>query len=220
MVASRLTTVQALCPQPQYVVSPGRGYLEGAAGVLLPLDVGEVDDGLGVGHILDRDAAGQRGEHDLALQVRDQLGQGPDRDDVDPVDEGGLGGVDGGDEHGADAAVAGQADHRQDPLEVAQGAVQRELAEEDDLRGIGGDLLRGEQDADRDREVVRRPGLADHGRCQVHGDPAGRKALTAISDGRADALASLLHGCVRQAHDIELDQPLTGNIDFDLDESR
>jgi hypothetical protein len=186
--------------------------------VLLALDVGQVDDRLGVGHVLDGDAAGQGRERELALEVGDELGQRLDGNDVDAVDEGGFGSVDGRDEDGPDPPIAGQADHRQDPLEVAQGAVQRELAEEDDLRGVSGDLLGRQQNADRDREIVRWPGLADLGGGEVHGDAAGRKDQTAISDGGADALARLLDGSVRQPDDVELHEPLPGDVDFDLDE--
>ena len=82
----------------QEVMRAGRRHLQGATGVLLAFDVGEVDDRLGIARVLDGDAAGQRLQLQFALEVGDQLRQGPDGDDVDPVDEGRFGGVDGRDE--------------------------------------------------------------------------------------------------------------------------
>jgi hypothetical protein len=180
--------------------------------------VGEVDDRLRVGGVLDRDAADQRRQHGLPLQVRDELGQGLDRDHVDAVDEGGFGGIDGRDEDGTHAALAGQADHRQDALEMAKRAVKGELAEEDDPAGVGGDLLGCQQHADGDRQVVRRPRLAHLGRRQVHRDPSWREDHRAISHRCADSLPSFLNGGVGQPDDRQPRDSLTGDVDFDLHE--
>jgi hypothetical protein len=92
-------------------------------------------------------------------------------DDLHPVDQCRLGGVGGGDEDAADRLLVGRRGNGQDAVDVAHGAVERELADEERvLDGLGPDLLRGDEHAYGGGQVVGRPGPADVGRSQVDGD--------------------------------------------------
>ena len=86
-------------------------------------------------------------------------------------------------------------------------AAQRQLADERRAARRGPDLLRPEQDPERDREVERRAGLALLGRREVDRDPARRVDEAGVPDRAADALASLLERGVGQADDREAGQP-------------
>ena len=54
-----------------------------------------------------------------------------------------------------------------------------------------------------DGQVERRPLLAHIGRRQVDGDASRRELVVRVDDGRAHALAALLHGRIGQTHDGE-----------------
>ena len=60
------------------------------------------------------------------------------------------------------------------------------------------DALRRE-DAERDRQIERRAGLADVGRRQVDGDAVRRKLEAGVADRAAHAIAALAHAGVGQA---------------------
>jgi hypothetical protein len=59
-----------------------------------------------------------------------------------------------------DAAVAGEAGYWQDAPEEAETAIERQLAEEKDVRDIDRELLRRQQNTNPDRQVVGRAGIA------------------------------------------------------------
>jgi hypothetical protein len=152
-------------PAHQDVVGAGRGHLEGALDMLLALDIGQIDRvaglaWLGQGPGVGRDVA-------VAVEVGGQLGQRAHRDHADAVEQRGLGGVGVRHVHRGDALAAGDRDHRQDGLGVAQGAIQRDLADKQGFADIGGDLPGGQQHPDSDRQVVGRTGLAQIGRGHV-----------------------------------------------------
>ncbi len=78
------------------------------------------------------------------------------------------------------------------------------------------DETRRRKDAQRDRQVERRSGLADVGRAEVDGDAVRRELEAGVADRAADAVAALPHAGVRQA-----DHPKAGqaerHVHFDLD---
>ena len=77
------------------------------------------------------------------------------------------------------------------------------------------DALRGE-DAERDRQVERRAGLAHVGRRQVDRDAVRRKLEAGVADRAPDAVAALAHAGVRQADHRE-DRQAERHVDFDVD---
>ena len=86
-------------------------------------------------------------------------------------------------------------------------AAERQLADQRDRVRAGPDLLRAEQDPDRDREVERRAGLAQVRRREVDRDPPRRVDEAGVADRAADPLAGLLERGVGQADDREAGQP-------------
>ena len=80
--------------------------------------------------------------------------------------------------------------HRQDPRDPAHLAAQPQLPDQRHASRRGAKLLRAEQDPEGDREVQRRPGLAQLGRGEVDGDPPRRVVEArrcAVRRGRAPA---------------------------------
>ena len=115
----------------EHVVGAGSGDFEGALGVLVAADIGEIDRIAGGlrGHFGD----GQGFDADQAHVVGNELLQGLDRVDGDALHDGGFGAVYRRDEGLVDAGVAGGGHHRQDAVGVADAAVQRQLTEIDGL---------------------------------------------------------------------------------------
>ena len=65
------------------------------------------------------------------------------------------------------------------------------------------DLLRSDEDSERNREIERRPALAQLGRGEIHGYPPGRVLVAAVADGAPDPFTGFLQGGVGQADDRE-----------------
>jgi hypothetical protein len=101
---------------------------------------------------------------------------------------------------------------------VAHLAIEREFAEEDALRDIGDDLSGGEHDADGDRQIVRRPLLAEVGGRQVDDHAVPGKLEAGVLDRGLDAVLRLLHGGIGQADDGEVEEAASGDVDLALDD--
>ncbi len=202
----------------QDVVRSSSGYLQGSLDVLLSLDLGEVGRvrwGRGghriVARIVGRDLAQPQ-------QVSCQLAHVLDRDDVQIPDQGGLASVVGGDDQGGDALLPRNGRDGEDPVDVAHGPVERELADDQRvLHSLGPHLLRGHEHAHGDGEIVGRALLPDVCGGQVHGDALRRVHQARILDGRANALSRLLHGRIGKSDDRKPGDA-AGGIDLDLDD--
>ena len=78
------------------------------------------------------------------------------------------------------------------------------------------DLAGCRQQAERDRQVERRPRLAHVRWREVDGDAVRRKLEAGVPDGRSHAVAALAHGRVRQSHHREVGKP-ERHIHLDVD---
>ena len=104
--------------------------------------------------------------------------------------------------------------HGQDARNGSYAAVERQLAEQCPRPTGGPDLLVGQEDADRDRDVVGGPALATVSRCEVHGDARERVGEAGVPDRAADSLSSLRQCRIGQPHDRERGQAV-GDVDLD-----
>ena len=181
-------------PQQQQVVASGQGDLQGPAGMLLTAHVCQLRPGPATFRrtALPWRRAWAEGRDRARRASRDADGRaapcrccepatGPGHqaghvvqavrpDDVDARHELGLPEVP---QRNADAAVPGVSQgrhHGQDPGHRHDAAVEGELPEQGPRATGGADLLRGEQDADGDGDVVGSTVLASIGGGQVHRD--------------------------------------------------
>ena len=92
--------------------------------------------------------------------MRGKLHQRTDRNHLDAFNQRCLGRVDIRHVHRAEAALAGEADHRQDAVRVPQVPIERQLAEEDRVAVRLRHLPGRDEDTDGDRQIVRRSLLA------------------------------------------------------------
>ena len=188
----------------QVVVSRG-GDLEGALDVGLALDVGKVDrvaallaeEGLAV-ELLGRDVV-------LPLEQGDRRAQVGDGVDVDPLDDGRLGGILRGNQDGLVARVARLQGQRQDALHRANPAVERQFADDGALlqRALLQFFAEGDH-ADGDRQVEAGPLLAQVGGGEVDGGVTVRPAEAAVADGGEHPIGRLAHRRVGQPDRDEL----------------
>ena len=126
-------------------------------------------------------------------------------------------GVLGRDVDGLDLPLAGEGDHGEDAVGVADSAVEGKLAQEEGCALLGLDLTGGHQDAGGDGEVVGGALLLEVGGRQVDGDAAHGEDEAGVLDGGADPLAGLLDGGVREADDGEVGHAVGRDVDLDLD---
>ena len=130
-----------------------------------------------------------------------------------------LGSALAGQHEGAARAGRGQA-HRQRAADGAQLAAQRQLAGEFVAGEVGvPDLPRGDQNAQRDRQIEAARLLGQVSGREIDRDPALREFVAAILDRRADAVACLLDlgigqtdqgECRQAAGEMHLDGDLGG----------
>ena len=204
-------------PTHQEVMASGRGDLERALRLLLAVDLSEV--------VLDVSRRGAveafRRRWCNRLKAEDVVHDGDERwawNHLEPVDQRCLSGI--GDRH-EDAFIAerAQATSRdQDTVDVANRAVEGELAQERAVRW--GRFARPRQrDGNRDRKVEGGAFLAHLGRRQVDRETRVRKLEPAVADRRTNALASLLDRCRREAdqHECDLTPP---DVSLDMDGPR
>ena len=88
----------------------------------------------------------------------------------------------------------------------AELAREGELSEEHIVRPRHGDLLGSGEQAEQNGKIIDRSGFFRIGGCEIHRDTADGKIPAAVFDRRADPVARLLNGGVRQADDIESGQ--------------
>ncbi len=106
-------------------------------------------------------------------------------------------------------------------LHGAQGAVQAEFADEQEVRKLFVvQRAVGSEDGDGNGQVEAGPFLLQVRRREIDGDARGRKVEARVLDGSADAVAALADSGVGQTHGVklllgELDR---GEVDFDLNE--
>ena len=103
-----------------------------------------------------------------AGEEADRLGEAADGVDGDPLDDGGLGGVGGGDEQAVEPRGGGGQGHREDPLDRPRLARQGQLAHDrEPTRPLEGHLAAAEQQPERDRQVEAAGVLLQVGRGQA-----------------------------------------------------
>ena len=181
-------------------MAPGGGYLQGPLDVFLAHDVGKIRQG--PGHR--RGGPGGLGpDGRVAGKVGHQLGDVFHRIDGDPLGQGGLRGVLGGDVQLADAQPGGAQGHGQDPRHRAQRAGEAQLSQKRRIGGQALQLLCRCQNAQQNGQVVHRALLPLARRGQVHGDAADGESGPAGLDGGPDPLPGFPHRRVRQAHHVE-----------------
>ena len=182
----------------------------------LPAHVREIDR---IGRAIDgRPGGRERLDPDQSAEVRDELLQRSHGKDLDTAHHGRFGAVHSRNEGALHARRPCLGHHRQNPVGVAQGAVERQLTQED--RVIFGDVAQLSgcgQNGGGDRKIVHRPDLAHVRGRQVDGEATVRKHGAAVADGRARALPRLLHRRVGQTDDGVGGKPL-GYVDLDIDE--
>ena len=164
---------------------------------------------LGIGRIAAGRLVRERGRLDVAAQSRDEVLQGVDADDLDPGHERGLASARARDDEPFELRAADALRHGEDAAHGADLARQRELADHRralDRRLV--ELMGGDEQRDRERQVERRPDLAQVGRREVDRDAAQRELVAGVHQRGAHPLAGLAHGLVREADDGEGGQPL------------
>ena len=208
------------------VMATGGGDLEGALGNVLAADVAEVgvilggfaEEGVAVdGEGLGKDIALRCGVEELADFKKGVYGV-----DVDAVDDGGLASVGGGDDEVLDASSACGNGDGQHAADGAEGAIESELADEDEVADVfDGEAAVGTDDADGDGEVEAGAFLFEVGGGEVDGDTRGGKIEAGILDSGSDAVAGFADGGVGEANGGEggvVAGLNAGEVDFDVDE--
>jgi len=192
-------------PDHQQVVPAGRGDLERAARVRLPADVGEV----GARRAGRRGLRAPRGIGAPAPveKVHDPL-EALDPEDVEPVHQGGLGGVrDRHDQLGVARPPGperhGQgAEHRSEPAAQGEFAAHRVA-----LETLPGHLGAGREEGDGERQIERGAGLAQVRRGEIGGDPLERELAAGVEQRGAHPFPRLAHARVREPDDREDRKP-------------
>ena len=116
----------------------------------------------------------------------------------------GLARIRGGQQEPCQPIAPRRGRHRQHAARGLNGAVERQLADDQHARhGVGcHHALRG-KNTDRNGQVERRTGLPYIGRGQVHGDSVRREFEAAVTDGAAHAVAAFAHARIWQADHCE-----------------
>ena len=128
-----------------------------------------------------------------------------DRINVDAFDDGGLGGVGGGQNQVGNAFFARQDGDGQHAGNGAHAAVEAEFADQEKSAEVV-DAQRAvcAQDADGDGQIEARAFLFQVGGSEIDGDEGGRNQVAGVLDGGADAVAAFAHGGVGQADGVEV----------------
>jgi hypothetical protein len=154
------------------------------------------------------------------VERADRLGERRDRQHAETRDDGGFAGVRRGQQNAVGPGAPSRSGDRQHATSGVNRAVQRQLAEQHELRHVTPfDDAGGGEDAERDRQVEGAAGLADVRGRQIDGDPVRRKLEAGITDGTPHAIPALAHAGVRQADHREHRQA-ERNVDFDVHRAR
>ncbi len=193
-----------------------RGDLQRPLGVRLAPHIGEVGLVASSGPFEGLRLRGaSRLDRRLAREVGDALLQVARTDHLDAVDHGRLGGVAARHHQAAQSFAAGPHGERQHAPHGPQRTVERQLARKHRIgqrRGV--DAPHRREDPHGDRQIETRALLAQVGRREVHHHLPARHPLARVLERRADALLALLHGIVREPHEVE-PQPARGDVDLD-----
>ncbi len=186
------------------VVATGSGDFEGALGDVLAANVAKI--GLILDSFVEEGCAidDQRLSEDAALgggveEFADFEERG-DGIDVDAGDDGGLACVGGWDNEVVNAGGACGDGDGQHALYCAEGAVETELADEDEVGDVlDGESAVGSEDADSDGEIEAGAFFFEVSGGEVDGDAGGREIEAGVFDGGADAVARLANSGVGEA---------------------
>ena len=191
-------------------VLPAGGDFERPAGLDLAFDIGQI----GVGRGVEEGFAGVRRDEGVAAQVGDHRQQAGRREDGDALYQRRFGGIYRGQDQGA-PAVCGLAGQRQRAAYRAQFAGQRQLAGKfEGAELVAGNLPRGGQNAEGDRQVETAAFLGQIRRGEVDGDaPLGKFELAGLQRG-AHPVAGFAHFHIRQPDQREGGQPV-GEVHLD-----
>ena len=142
----------------------------------------------------------------------------PARDDLQAVDERRLVRIDGGHEQPLVADLLQASGRDQHAVDMPDGAVERELAQERAAFEHAPARFR-ERDGDRHREVEPAAGLSHLRRREVHRQPLSRKCEAAVLDRRPNALARLFDRSRREPDEEEF-RLAVGAVSLDLNATR
>jgi len=198
-------------------MAPSSRYFQRALDVLLALDVGKV------ARIRRRvrvqvEVGPVRLDGVVVAKVRGQPAQRVYRVDVDALHQRGLWRIGLRHEHRLVAQLLRQVGHRQQPVDMAQRAVERQLAQEQAAVQVRRDLLSQHEQGDCDGQVVRRALLAQVGGREVDRHPAARVVQAGVNDGRAHAFGGLFDRGVGQADERDRGQGFRVEVGLHLDD--
>jgi hypothetical protein len=213
------------------IVAAGGGDSEGAFAELLAADFGEVVAMGGAGGVegVFIELVGE--EVEFAVEEADHFGDGADGDDVDAGDDGGFGGIVGGENEAGFLLLAGEHGHGEGTLDGAHAAIEGEFAGDEILFvvegfAVGGDGARtfedavDEKESEGDGEFEGVAFLAEVGGGEVDDEATGGEAVAAVVEGGADAVDGFADGGVGEADDggagALLHVDFLGVIDFDF----
>ena len=183
----------------QQVVAARRGHFERSPRQQLAANVRKI----AFGWLRGRCGGGRRFRASRArrfVQRLNRLRQRPRDADVQALDDARFGGVLRRQKQPLQTEAAGADSDRQHAANAVDGAVERQLADDDGIVDRSArQRSRCGQQAKGDRQIERRARLADIGGRQVDGDPVGREFESRIADGRADTVAALADRRVGQS---------------------
>jgi hypothetical protein len=109
---------------------------------------------------------------------------------------------------------------RQDAARGLDAAVKRQLAEQQHLGDVSPcDVSGCGENAERDGKIERGPGLADVGRCEIHGDSMRRELEPRVPDRAPYAVAAFSHARIRESHHLKRGQAKR-DVDLHVHEAR
>ncbi len=180
---------------------PGYRDLHGAAEGLLAFDFGEIASSLGCGR--GPPAAARRGIDRGELRLTAEKAHGAVQRVYaihrHALDERRFLGGDRGQEHAALLQRAGEPRHCQRATDRPGRPGETEFARDQPVAEIVSlELLRRGEDAERDRQIVKRPFLAQITRREIDRGARARRAKAAVGERGEHAVAGLLHGGIGQ----------------------
>ena len=202
-------------PDHQHVVTARGGYLQRTLHMRLALHIGKILF-ITARHPERLPVRRHRRRHlPFAVQQSDHLLQASGPDHLDAFDHGRLRGIRRRQHQPPQSLFPRAHRHRQHAPHGFQRPVQRQLpGEHRPGKRFGIHPRHRRENPDGDRQVERRALLAQVGRSQTHDHLAARHPLPGVLERRTYALLALLHGAVRQPHEVH-SQSAAGDIDLD-----